>query len=269
MKIMNCPNCEIKASNKNFNTWNNVIYSDCKNCGCSFQNPIIKFDYNEDHWETAIDPDGVKRNFITERDFRVKNWFGNAINFVNNLKPGKILDVGCGLGCFLSAINNKWQKQGHEIGKFPINYINKNYPNIETLTGDILKQNLVENSYDVIMFYHVIEHVDQPKKFLSYFNKLLKSGGYLIVGTPNNKCFVAKFLKKKFRHYGKQHVLLYSPSALKNLLEFSNFHCQEIEFPYFGTDYAKFSNLLKLCNPFTKVAPAFYGNVMTFYARKK
>ena len=97
---MNCPNCEIKASNKNFNTWNNVIYSDCKNCGCSFQNPIIKFDYNEDHWETAIDPDGVKRNFITERDFRVKNWFGNAINFVNNLKPGKILDVGCGLGCF-------------------------------------------------------------------------------------------------------------------------------------------------------------------------
>ena len=267
--MTNCPNCKSFKKKKNFNTWNNVIYSICGDCYCAYQDPKIEFIYEKDHWEKAIDPDGVHRNFTKERDFRVKNWFGDAVNFVNNLNPGKILDVGCGLGCFLSGINSKWEKYGFEIGEFPLEYINKNYPDIKTLSGDLFNQNLLNNSFDVIMLYHVIEHLDEPEKFLNFLNLLLKKNGYLIVGTPNSKCFVANYLKSKFRHYGRQHILLYSPQALRKNLENKNFLCERIEYPYFNTEYSKISNIFKLLNPFSKVAPAFYGNVMTFYAKKK
>jgi 2-polyprenyl-3-methyl-5-hydroxy-6-metoxy-1,4-benzoquinol methylase len=264
-----CPNCKSSKKKNTFNTWNNVVYSICQNCECAYQDPKLEFIYEEDHWEKAIDPDGVERNFTKERDFRVKNWFGDTIKFINQLKPGKILDVGCGLGCFLSAINNNWKKYGFEIGEFPINYIKNNYPNIKTLDHDLFNHDFKKNSFDVIMFYHVIEHVEEPEKFLDLFYSLLKKDGYLIIGTPNSKSFVANFFKKKFRHFGKQHILLYSPSALKTNLEKKNFFCEKIEFPYFNTDYSKFFNIFKLINPFSNVAPPFYGNIMTFYAKKK
>ena len=264
-----CPNCKSSKKKNTFNTWNNVVYSICLNCECAYQDPKLEFIYEKDHWEKAIDPDGVERDFTKERDFRVKNWFGDSIKFVNKLKPGKILDVGCGLGCFLSGINNDWQKYGFEIGDFPIQYIKNKYPSINLLKDELFNQNLKKETFDVIMFYHVIEHIEEPEKFLNYFHSLLKKDGYLIVGTPNSKSFVAKLLKRKFRHFGKQHILLYSPEALKKKLEINNFVCKKIEFPYFKTDYSKLINVFKLLNPFSKVAPPFYGNIMTFYAKKK
>lgn len=266
---MNCPNCKSFNKKDTFNTWDNVTYTICKDCECAYQDPKINFNYEGDYWETAVDPDGIKRDFTKERDFRVNNWFGNAIKFVNQLKPGKILDVGCGLGCFLSGINRNWTKYGYEIDTFPRDFIKKKYPEVKMLQHDIFEQEFEKESFDVVMFYHVIEHVEHPKKFISLFYSLLKKNGYLIIGTPNSKCFVANFLKKKFRHFGKQHLLLYSPKALKKNLEEKKFICEEIEFPYFKTEYSKLINYFKLINPLTKVAPPFYGNIMTFYAKKK
>ena len=112
---MNCPNCNNSNYSKKFTSYSKVDYKNCNYCGCVYQDPIIKLNYSDDYWQGAVDPDGVRRNFLNERDFKIKNWYGNAINFVNKLKDVSILDIGCGLGYFLSALNGSIKKFGLEV----------------------------------------------------------------------------------------------------------------------------------------------------------
>ena len=41
------------------------------------------------------------------------------------------------------------------------------------------------NSFDVIVAYHVIEHLVNVRLFVSEIHRVLKKGGYVVIGTPN------------------------------------------------------------------------------------
>ena len=42
-----------------------------------------------------------------------------------------------------------------------------------------------DNSFDVIIAYHVIEHLVNVRLFVSEIHRTLKKGGYVLIGTPN------------------------------------------------------------------------------------
>jgi SAM-dependent methyltransferase len=44
---------------------------------------------------------------------------------------------------------------------------------------------LLEDQYDVVVSYDVIEHSDEPRVFLRSLVRLVKPGGLLVIGTPN------------------------------------------------------------------------------------
>ena len=79
-------------------------YAICSNCGTWYQVNTTIVKYDATYWGEVMDPDGVKRNLTEERDSKIKNWYGNTINHINTIPHGKILDIGAGLGFFLSAI---------------------------------------------------------------------------------------------------------------------------------------------------------------------
>ena len=66
-----------------------------------------------------------RSNHVKEKDFKLKNWYGNTIDFVNRYNNVSILDIGCGLGFFLSAIKKNIERHGLEESKFAIDYIKK------------------------------------------------------------------------------------------------------------------------------------------------
>ena len=72
--------------------------------------------------------------------------------------------------------------------------------------------------FDVILFYHVIEHLENPQNELKILYELLKRGGILIVGTPNVSSLAAKIFQGNFRLFGPGHLCLFTP---KNLNETS------------------------------------------------
>ena len=65
------------------------------------------------YWDHSIDPDGRHRNRLTERESYLDN-IEEELGFIKGLKPGKILDVGCGPGWLLSAIDPGWDRYGIE-----------------------------------------------------------------------------------------------------------------------------------------------------------
>ena len=54
-------------------------------------------------------------------------------------KDISILDLGCGLGYFLSALNTNFKKYGIEDSEFACNYIRENFKDIEIINGDYTK----------------------------------------------------------------------------------------------------------------------------------
>ena len=49
------------------------------------------------------------------------------------------------------------------------------------------KLKLKENTFDIIICSHVIEHIDEPSNLLFEINKLLKKSGILFLKTPDIK----------------------------------------------------------------------------------
>ena len=74
------------------------------------------------------------------------------------------------------------------------------------ILGDICKHHFAPESYDVIVCYDVLEHVDAPEAALQSFIGALKRGGCILIGAPNPialKGIITKFTP----HF--VHVLFY------------------------------------------------------------
>jgi len=245
----------------------------CKNCSFVFSSERTIPNYSDASWSHVIDPDNKVRDLTNEKEFKIKNWYGDIIPFVEQMNPGKILDIGCGLGYLISSFSDKWKKYGFEISEFALSYIKKNFPEINLIQDlDLEKSEPPQNykeKFDIVICYHVIEHVENPKKFIENLCKLIKINGFLIIGTPNIGSPMAKIFKGKFRLLGDEgHICLFNKKTMNMLLQENHLEVKKIELPFFKTDYFTLKNFLKIFN-IKGISPPFHGNIMTFYAQRK
>ncbi len=221
--------------------------------------------YDLRYWKEVIDPDGKHRDKTEEKEKRVASC-KEELDYINNLSPGKVLDVGCGLGFLLSGINDKWEKHGVEISEFGANYA-KRYGKV--LCGVLQAAEYGSDSFDVVLIYHVIEHMKNPVSELKEIKRILKPGGKLIVGTPDFDCGLAKRFGYNFRLLkDTTHISLFDTFKLYRLLTDLFFDIEKVSYPFFDTEYFTKENLLRLFDT-SKISPPFYGNFVTFYAHKK
>jgi len=227
------------------------------------RNEKDKFDLR--YWKKVKDPDGIIRDKTKERKKRIESC-KEELDYINNLKPGKILDVGCGLGFLLSGINSKWEKHGVEISEYGANYA-KQYGKV--LCGVLQAAEYKSDSFDAVLCYHVIEHMKNPIDELIEIKRILKPGGKLILGMPDFECGIAQRFGDNFRLLQDQtHISLFSTFSILKLLNDLLFEVENISFPFFNTEYFTKDNLLRLFDT-SKVSPPFYGSFVTLYAYKK
>jgi 2-polyprenyl-3-methyl-5-hydroxy-6-metoxy-1,4-benzoquinol methylase len=114
-----------------------------------------------------------------------------------DLRSKVIADIGCGAGSFLSHVSGLAKKiiavepteryhhslrqRGYDVFSYATNAL-KAYP------GGI----------DIAVTFQVIEHVLNPRVFLTEIAALLKPGGSLIIATPNRDDILMKLLPEDF-----------------------------------------------------------------------
>ena len=220
--------------------------------------PPIHSEYEETYHSVTIDPDGKKRYLLDEREHNIRG-MPEITGWVNNMPGGKILDIGCGPGWFLSSLGVEWDCHGVEISSFASD-IAKNYAKIHNGTLD----NYDETSFDVIVINHVIEHITDPIPFLLKAKEMLKPNGIFIIGTPDFDSAAARRYGDNFRLlHDPTHVSLFSLDSMSRCLRDLGFHIDEIEFPYFETVWFNEKDLLKILDE-KGISPPFYGSNMTF-----
>lgn len=194
----------------------------CKNCGMVYVSPrlkarIINLLYNE-----APYIDFYKIKLIPSIDYR-KNVL--AVNKYNQIaryfkKPGKVLDIGSGLGEVLSIFQeNKWDCTGIETNEFAADYSHKKFK------LKIINENIYDikslKKYDVIMLWGVLEHLYEPMKILNKVNKLLSKDGILLLEVPSADSVLVRYYERTQKRVdriieGDRHIMLFS---LRGLIE--------------------------------------------------
>ena len=223
-------------------------------------------DYEEDYWGKTIDPDGRDRNMLSDEEWQkqVKDiqWI---VDMINAQSSGKLLDVGCGPGYFLSAVDRQWEKQGVDVSSVALKIAAK-YADVRQ--GDFPKMDYRPGYFDLVFMNHVIEHVQQPLAYVKAVHQALKVGGICIIGTPDFDSGCARRFKNNYRMlHDKGHISLFTSASLVKMLEDHQFRILHVEYPYFDSIWFTEENLLRM-RDILKVSPPFYGNHVVVFAEK-
>lgn len=108
-----------------------------------------------------------------------------ASKYVQNKK---VLDIACGTG-YGTKVLSKVAKEvyGVDIFSEAIEYAVNSYnsQNIYFITGDCEYIPFSSGTFDVVISFETIEHLNNPKKFLKEINRILKKDGLFLVSTPD------------------------------------------------------------------------------------
>ena len=97
---------------------------------------------------------------------------------------GKLLDVGSGTGYFLQHMNKRgWEVTGLEPDKGARTMAIEKW-NLDIRESSEIYQ--LQEKYDAITMWHVLEHVHDLDGYLKRFSEMLTEDGFLIIAVPNH-----------------------------------------------------------------------------------
>jgi len=110
------------------------------------------------------------------------------------LASGSILDVGCGSGFFLRALDSaKWQRFGVETSEPAAIATEKAIGVGHCFAGTLTQSTWADAAFDVVTFWSALEHTNEPRSNLTEAKRIIKPGGSLIVQLPNAASYQARF----------------------------------------------------------------------------
>ena len=217
--------------------------------------------FEEEYHHTTIDPDGNKRNLLQEREQSLAG-VKEITDYLGSVRPGTILDIGCGLGWILSSLGKEWDKYGIEVSKFASRHAAQ-FGNVHNGTLDDFEV----KGFDVIIMNHVIEHLTDPIGALNKIRGLLKPAGVFILGTPDFDSAAARRYGSNFRLlHDPTHISLFSSDSMHRCLRDHGFKILQVEYPFFNTPWFTKENVLRILED-KGISPPFYGSAMTFFLK--
>jgi len=204
----------------------------CKGCSLVYVTPRLNSDeikklYGSTYWNSDRAKDYGYTNYLADAQLYL-NTFKMRSKLIDTYQnnPGRILDVGCAAGFFLKVMKDKgWETHGIEVSEAVATHARSelNLPNIHIGDASLL-ENFEKNSFDVITFWDVVEHLEDPRQALSQARMLLKDQGVLIVETQNVESIFAKIMGANWQHYKhEEHLYHFSPETIRRLLSEAGF----------------------------------------------
>jgi 2-polyprenyl-3-methyl-5-hydroxy-6-metoxy-1,4-benzoquinol methylase len=191
---------------------NTISFYRCESCGLEFANPM----------------------FVADGDFyaymqKDMSYYSQRWEFQHSLKhirpDSNILDVGCGEGIFLELA----KEQGHHAIGIDFNQAaleTAKSKGLEVYNYDLkqLTQNVATN-FDTVVFFHVIEHLDDLEQFFNDLADLLPIGTSLYFSCPSPIRY-SQYLEptllvgqKEFWDYPPHHQTRWNQKAAEQLLQ--------------------------------------------------
>jgi len=219
MAPSNCVSCEGEKTDL---VYQNELFSllKCKNCSLVWKlvpNSGIELSekINKQLFSDVDKRSGIRLN---------KKMAVNRLRILKSFaKTGKLLEVGAATGEFLEiAKRSGFDVLGIDLSENYIEYSRKKglkvfHGKIEDLPND-------NNSFDIIVMFHLIEHIVNPLSFLQEIKKRLKPDGLIYTITPNiNSTTNGLFGYSHSDYHHPDHYFFYSTNTLGNIMKKAGF----------------------------------------------
>jgi len=209
----------------------------CVKCGLVQMNPqpvkeeiIARYNrtFAEDYLSYELENEAafLKLQLLALQDARFdkleKELFSRAENEDSACKQPTVLDIGCATGALLAHLKSRgWRVTGVEISP-GAEYAQKER-NLDVRNLPLEENNFPSCSFDVVLASHLIEHLNEPRFFLTEACRVLKDNGYIFITTPNISGFQACLYGSRWRSAIFDHLYLFSKRTLSDLLKSAGF----------------------------------------------
>jgi 2-polyprenyl-3-methyl-5-hydroxy-6-metoxy-1,4-benzoquinol methylase len=202
----------------------------CLGCGLVYLNPRpdeqdIADSYQSEDYDPFISTLAQRsikdRLYAVLRD-RVLDWKKKLINTL--ITPGShVLDIGCGTGEFLGALNGNYTVVGIEPEPKAAHWAAKRF-GFKVHIGDFNKAYSQLEQYDLITMWHSLEHIPEPLKTLNNINNCLNDNGWLLIALPNFRSLDARLYRSCWVAYdAPRHLWHFSKSQLVQICNKAGF----------------------------------------------
>lgn len=142
-------------------------------------------------------------------------------------RQGRLLEVGCGLGCFLNLARRQFEVFGIDISEYAIDMLRPKFGEY-VRKKDLEKDRLTAGKYEVIAAYNIFEHLVRPEIALEHVYRGLTDDGILFGSVPNNTPLIGRLHTRLTNFFDKTHRSTYPPGRWRRLFQETGF--QKIHF---------------------------------------
>ena len=221
----------------------------CRQCGLVFSTLSVDRDaleklYSDKYFQTRQEyffQNPIMNSSITEEGATIQN-FRFGLSLINRYgSKGRLLDVGCAVGVFLSLARQQgWKTYGVDISQYAASHCREVLGH-EAFVGDLKEVQFPDRWFDVVTLWDVLEHFPDPASQLREVYRILKKDGIILIDTPNEESLLrwlarmiflvskGKILYPVRKLYHHFHLYYFTPRTLQMLLKKSGFSLIHLE----------------------------------------
>ncbi len=225
----------------------------CDGCSLVYTLPrlppaVISQMYQVDYWKSEQAKDFGYTDYLKDADlylrtFRLRS--GRLRRFMP--PPARMLDVGCAAGFALQAFAQKgYEVYGVELSEGMAAEAGRRIGRPERVKSGVLARDLFgELRFDLVTFFDVIEHIEDPRALLKAARDLLSERGVIVVETQNVASLFARLLGVHWQHFKfEEHLYHFDPRTIRVLLDQAGFELVDLTARY-GGKYVSFDFLVE------------------------
>lgn len=163
-----------------------------------------------------------------ERSVRERFWLERLDRIERLARGGRLLEIGSD-GQFLAlAAARGWSVTGLQPDVATCEAAAALH-GVRLTTATLAEAHFPDASFDVVVMFHVLEHVASPKELCRECLRVLRPGGVLAVETPNVDTAWFRVLGARWRQLIPDHYWFFSPATLRTLLEGLGYRVDGVE----------------------------------------
>jgi SAM-dependent methyltransferase len=150
-----------------------------------------------DHYDPRFGGWNLERDQIDEREVILIDLLAPYMERAD----GSLLDVGCGNGDFLAALDARrslvergWKLSGIDLSPYQIGEASQRLPYTFSVANVEEGIPFPDSSFDILCCGELIEHLYNPDEFLAECHRVLSANGHLAITTPNPQAWYNRVL---------------------------------------------------------------------------